>query len=76
MENGEGAYTLKPYNIRLSPLIDPALGIDRLFSFSTCFDLHSLIHGLRSVRRLGIGLDSVTRAFVIHTTYSIHYYRH
>lgn len=31
----EGTYTLKPYNLHLSPLIDPSLGIDRTFSFSS-----------------------------------------
>ncbi|CRG84169.1 Protein translocase subunit SecA [Talaromyces islandicus] len=30
-----GTYTLKPYNVHLSPLVDPILGIDRIFSISS-----------------------------------------
>jgi hypothetical protein len=30
-----GTYTLKPYNVHLSPLVDPILGIDRIFSVSS-----------------------------------------
>ncbi|KAH8705276.1 putative CAF1 family ribonuclease [Talaromyces proteolyticus] len=63
-----GVYTLKPYNIHLSPLIDPILGIDRIFSVSSSgiyasstqnvFSLILSIKAIQFLLKTGFKMDS------------------